>query len=437
MHHSLRSFFGTCLLLLTPFIARSQADVESDPLADLIDRLYTAEGFQQRFVRALEANAVFRENDADEAFIEAVMPLVRETALLRYGMAVRQALADFSPGEIATLQETMESSAGPVLAKVLAADQTSVQSQLRTYVAELVATGLAAKGAKDSLLYHRDFGYDLRELMDGEYLQPTGPGTATLVRREGNVQTEYVGAVPLRYDVEWRSNSRYRLTPRGDNPLPTAGERTVNVYEIEGNEFRYIYPNPDGTYTKDRFFKTAYTSYEQEMKTFRVALDEQYRHPGTSPLPEAERETFAGHDFFPVDEAYRVVADFVPDTTGAELTMLTSSGSSVTYTVYGRAQFDLGGGAQELMLLHDARTDDTPTGRLFVPFRDATSGKSTYGGGRYLDIPFPQDGTLVLDFNKAYNPYCAYTVGYACPVPPEENTLGVAVEVGVKAPPAY
>ncbi|WP_116107615.1 DUF1684 domain-containing protein [Lewinella sp. IMCC34191] len=434
MHHSLRFVLCSCLLLFTPLSARSQADVESDSLGQLIDRLYTVEGFQQRFTQALDANPTFTEYAENPVFIEALMPHVKETALLRYGMAVREALADFTPAEIATLREAADSPAGPLLSRLLLADQTQVDRQLRQYVTELMNLGVAATVSGDSLLFHHEFGYDLRELMDGAYRQTTLPGSYTIVRREGALQTETVGKLSLAYDVKWLSNSQFRLSEREGNAISKAPERVANVYEIEGMEWRLIYLNPDGTYTKESLWKTDYPSYAQEMTTFRRALDEQYRHPGTSPLPEAEREAFAGHGFFPVDESFRIVADFVPDTTATQLTMPTSNESSVTYTIYGRARFDLGGGAQELLLLRNSNADDSATGRLFVPFRDATSGQSTYGGGRYLDISLPADGTVVLDFNKAYNPYCAYTVGYACPIPPAENTLDVEVPVGVKAP---
>ncbi|MGB3798559.1 MAG: DUF1684 domain-containing protein [Lewinella sp.] len=427
-------YFLICCLsvLATPIYA--QDEPQADSLGELIDLLYTVEGFQQRFTVALDLDPAFAEHAEDPQFLEAILPHVKETALLRYGMSVREALADFTPEEIATLREAVDSPAGPLLGRLMLADQTYVDRQLRHYVSELMDLGVAATVARDSLLFHHEFGYDLRELMNGEYLLPTESGAPTLVRRDGDLHTETMDELPVQYDVEWLSNSQFRLSERTESGVGTGSEWVANVYEIEGMEWRLIYRNPDGTYWIESLYKTDYTSYEQEMTTFRQALDEQYRHPGTSPLTDAEREAFAGHDFFPVDESYRVVADFVPDTTDTQLTMPTSNESSVTYTIYGRARFDLGGGAQELLLLRNADADESATGRLFVPFRDATSGKTTYGGGRYLDIFLPEGETVVLDFNKAYNPYCAYTVGYACPVPPEANTLGVAVPVGVMAP---
>jgi uncharacterized protein (DUF1684 family) len=74
---------------------------------------------------------------------------------------------------------------------------------------------------------------------------------------------------------------------------------------------------------------------------------------------------------------------------------------------------------------------------LFIPFRDLTSGKESYGGGRYIDTEIPAGETLILDFNRAYNPYCAYSHRYSCPIPPEENTLKVEIRAGEKVPVGY
>jgi uncharacterized protein (DUF1684 family) len=87
-----------------------------------------------------------------------------------------------------------------------------------------------------------------------------------------------------------------------------------------------------------------------------------------------------------------------------------------------------------LPLYRSLRTDIAPKYQnlLFLPFKDHTSGKTSYGGGRYLDLPIPSGNKLVIDFNKAYHPYCAYTTGYSCPVVPEDNYLDLAVEAGIK-----
>ena len=140
--------------------------------------------------------------------------------------------------------------------------------------------------------------------------------------------------------------------------------------------------------------------------------------------------------FYPIDENYRVTASFkrITDTTGFE--MNTSSGMKKKYFNYGILSFMLHDSLlqlfvyQSLSLMQQEKYKDY----LFVPFGDATSGFTSYGGGRYLEfyIADIKNGQVVLDFNKAYNPYCAYTAGYNCPIPPKENLLPVQVNAGEK-----
>lgn len=115
--------------------------------------------------------------------------------------------------------------------------------------------------------------------------------------------------------------------------------------------------------------------------------------------------------------------------------LATSTGEERMYLTYGVARFELGGEPQSLVLY---ATPDAPGGpRLFVPFRDATSGPETYGAGRYLEFTLPDegaDGLVQLDFNYAYHPYCAYVEGYSCPFPPATNWLDQPVRAGEKLP---
>jgi uncharacterized protein (DUF1684 family) len=140
--------------------------------------------------------------------------------------------------------------------------------------------------------------------------------------------------------------------------------------------------------------------------------------------------------FYPVDRSYEVLAAFkrIADTKGFEIN--TSSGMKKKYFVNGLLTFRL-----HDMLLHlyiyqseTLMKQEKYKNYLFVPFGDATSGLTSYGGGRYLDFTIAdiKNNKLVVDFNKAYNPYCAYTSGYNCPLPPKENLLTVAVYAGEK-----
>lgn len=138
--------------------------------------------------------------------------------------------------------------------------------------------------------------------------------------------------------------------------------------------------------------------------------------------------------FFPISKTYNVTAYFerIVDTTG--FTMNTSAGTQKYYYKYGRLDFMIDG--KECLLYvyqgKDLMQTETYKDYLFVPFTDATTGNESYGSGRYLEF-YKQDilnDSLQLDFNKAYNPYCAYATGYKCPIPPRENRLGVAVKAG-------
>jgi uncharacterized protein len=141
------------------------------------------------------------------------------------------------------------------------------------------------------------------------------------------------------------------------------------------------------------------------------------------------RTGFTGVPHFPVDSRWRVVARLEPFAEPREVTLDYEGGASTTYRAAGVAVFDVDGKEQRLTLLHDT---DRP--RLYVLFKDATSRESTYGAGRFLYAELPVDGTVVLDFNQAFNPPCALTPWASCPLVPRENWLPVHVHAGEKRP---
>jgi uncharacterized protein (DUF1684 family) len=132
---------------------------------------------------------------------------------------------------------------------------------------------------------------------------------------------------------------------------------------------------------------------------------------------------FKGSTWFPVDTAYRVDAQFSPYAQKETTMVPFTSGGSEPFIATGDVVFQLGG---QTLRLKTFETHDN----LFVMFRDQTSGKETYGGGRFLEAPMPKDGKTTLDFNKAYNPYCAFNPYAVCPVPPRENRLPVRISAG-------
>ena len=168
------------------------------------------------------------------------------------------------------------------------------------------------------------------------------------------------------------------------------------------------------------------TEYQQQTDADRTKKDTFFRENTDSPI--TEKSTFTHLTYYAPNLAFRVLARLEPFADASrKMTVRMSDGSEEVYEKYAHAVFELNGRACRLLI---TKTD----GNYSILFRDATSGKTTYGGGRYLDLEADQltGNRATLDFNAAYNPYCAYAASYACPLPPAENTLPVAVEAGEK-----
>jgi uncharacterized protein (DUF1684 family) len=142
---------------------------------------------------------------------------------------------------------------------------------------------------------------------------------------------------------------------------------------------------------------------------------------------------FRGLDYLDPDLSYRIVADLIPITNKKVVVLATSDGKEQRYIEYANATFDMNGVSCKLLIL-EVMDMGPARGKLFLAFGDATSGKETYGAGRYLDVSkVPGSTTITLDFNKAYNPYCAYSDTYSCQFPPAENLLEIAIRAGEKS----
>ena len=157
---------------------------------------------------------------------------------------------------------------------------------------------------------------------------------------------------------------------------------------------------------------------------FRANKDELFGGSHQSPIPHEDRHDWGGLNYFEPNEALSLT---LPIAEGDEstLSVQTSDGQERVYRRVGRVTFEVEGETATLTLLG---TDGQPG--LFLPFRDSTSGKGSYGAGRYLDLEANDDGTVDVDFNYAYNPYCAYSEAYSCPLPPVENWLQVPIRAG-------
>jgi len=141
-------------------------------------------------------------------------------------------------------------------------------------------------------------------------------------------------------------------------------------------------------------------------------------------------------DFYAPNSDFRVSATFKRTPDEKPFDIPTSSTVKKKYVKYGELSFELDGQQYQLNVYQGIKLRQMPQYRdyLFLPFKDPTNGKASYGGGRYLDLKTGdlKSGTAIIDFNKAYNPYCAFSDGYSCPIPPKENHLKVPIYAGEK-----
>lgn len=174
--------------------------------------------------------------------------------------------------------------------------------------------------------------------------------------------------------------------------------------------------------------------YIKEVETSRTMKDNQFRNGRNSPLTAEQRQHFGQLNYFPVDLKYRVSARYVHNPSPESFAIQTSSGKERAYVRVGRLEFQIAGENYTLMAYQaEKEVGNKEAGEhLFVPFTDSLSGSQSYGGGRYLDIAMPKGESVIVDFNFAYNPYCAYNYRYSCPIPPPENHLPVPIPAGEK-----
>lgn len=173
----------------------------------------------------------------------------------------------------------------------------------------------------------------------------------------------------------------------------------------------------------------------REIKKFQDELNEEYRNPKTSPLDSIAIQHFKKHEFFAVDLNYRVKATLKVTSAMPFFKMKTSSQVLKDYRVYGILKFTLLEKTYEVPVYQSQQLMGTEKYKnwLFFPFNDLTNGGQTYTAGRYISLYIPKEGnTIIVDFNQAYNPLCAYSDGYSCPIVPAENYLDIEVLAGVK-----
>ncbi len=168
---------------------------------------------------------------------------------------------------------------------------------------------------------------------------------------------------------------------------------------------------------------------------FQNEINADFKDPETSPLYDRHRKDFEGLDFFEPDTTFRIMAKLVKTPETLSFLMPMTSNTESEYLKYGVVYFSIGKTDYQLEIYQDLSlfAVEKYKNHLFLPFTDFTNGIETYTGGRYLDLKIPDGDSILVDFNKAYNPYCAYNKKYSCPIVPKVNRLEVAIMAGVKA----
>ena len=166
-----------------------------------------------------------------------------------------------------------------------------------------------------------------------------------------------------------------------------------------------------------------------ELTEFRRAKDQFFARDSQSPFLPEQRRDFPHLEYFPEDPSYRFVLELVefPPEEQEVIEMATSTGDARPSLRWGRLEFSVGGQTATLTVYKSDGNEE-----FFLPFGDATNGADSYGAGRYLDLVPMEDGQLLVDFNYAYNPYCAYNPRWSCPIPPAENRLKIPISAGEK-----
>lgn len=163
---------------------------------------------------------------------------------------------------------------------------------------------------------------------------------------------------------------------------------------------------------------------EHHLASYRAAKDEFMRADPRAPLSHEEQHSFTGLNYFPFNPDLALELPLDMDVSPEPVVTQTSTGQEQEHRRMGKVRFEVEGQPVELTIFGTSADD------LFLPMRDATSGKETYGAGRYLEPEMLDDDTVLVDFNYLYNPFCAYNDQYSCPLPPMENWLKVPIRAG-------
>lgn len=177
---------------------------------------------------------------------------------------------------------------------------------------------------------------------------------------------------------------------------------------------------------------------KQDVLEFQNTLNQSFANPQTSPLTEEQLLQFTTLNFFEPNDKFFVKGKFVRTPNEVPFSMRTTTSREPLYVKYGEVYFTIDNKEFKLDLFkYLAQDKNQPQSKnnfnkLFLPFTDATSGDQTYGGGRFLELNYPDNEVIYIDFNKAYHPYCVYNSKYSCPIVPSQNHLEISILAGVR-----
>lgn len=175
-------------------------------------------------------------------------------------------------------------------------------------------------------------------------------------------------------------------------------------------------------------------SHRKEIRQWQSELNKEFSDSTESCLTKADRLRFHSLDFYPIDYKYRIIAHFERTKNEKEFGMKTTTDRLPIYVRYGIAHFTFEGKEYKINIYQNVKFAKTDKYKdyLFLLFMDKSSGKESYAGGRYIDLRIPKGDSIIIDFNKAYNPYCAYNHKYSCPIPPDDDYFDMAILAGCK-----
>lgn len=169
---------------------------------------------------------------------------------------------------------------------------------------------------------------------------------------------------------------------------------------------------------------------------FQIEMNSRFKDASKSPLTKKGLKKFKGLAFFKIDDKYKVTAKITRTPDGPTFSFPTTTNRIAVYKKYGIVNFTIDNKDFKLAIYQDETPELAYVNNLFLPFFDKTNGKTSYEGGRFIDVlttDVNKDMTVAIDFNQAYNPYCAYSDRYSCPIAPRDNYLDIEMKAGVMA----